>query len=91
MGMNARKGLFILGGIALALIIAIVAVALFTFQKMENEKNVKQTEKARRIAEQNRKTKNSDRSEVDRSETENKESFETLEQLVNESEIKEVT
>ena len=45
--MNARKVLLILGGIVAALVIAIVALSLFTIQKMEREKNVKRTEKAR--------------------------------------------
>jgi hypothetical protein len=45
--MNARKALFVLGGLIIALIVAVVAVALFTIHKMESEKNRAKTEKAR--------------------------------------------
>lgn len=45
--MNARKVLFILGGIAAAVIAAIIAFSLFTLHKVVGDKNRSKTEKAR--------------------------------------------
>lgn len=47
--MNARKVMFILGAILLALVAAFVAVALFSHKKMETEKNRTRTEAARKV------------------------------------------
>lgn len=46
--MNARKVIFIMGAILLALVAALVTVALFSHKKMESEKNRLKTEPARR-------------------------------------------
>jgi len=45
--MNARKIIFILGSIILALIAALVAVAVFSHKKMESERNQAKTAPAR--------------------------------------------
>lgn len=45
--MNARKILLILGGVIIALVAAIIAVSLFTIQKVEQEKNRARTKPAR--------------------------------------------
>lgn len=47
--MNARKVMFILGAILLALVAALVAVALFSHKKMETEKNRTRTQAARSV------------------------------------------
>lgn len=45
--MNARKVLLFLAGLVVAFVAAIIAVSLFTLQKMESEKNAAKTQKAR--------------------------------------------
>lgn len=52
--MNVRKVLLIIGGVIVLLVAAMFAVALFTIQKMESDKNRARTQKARERRWENR-------------------------------------
>lgn len=67
--MNAKRFILVVGSIALLLLMATVAAALFFVHKLETEKNQARTAKAREARHRQERTVEQPREEVDLKET----------------------